>query len=150
MKPEANPASHGRDLAVMTLEIAGAGGQFETRSTVLCPCEQRARPLEECLPCVDSKGLALDPTARPGFVECLGEAAPAQAERREPGEAERSRLATWWRSARTFRSSVPERSSSSGESAAHPWWTARAALWACSRRPISCAGSIRGLPSPMP
>jgi CBS domain-containing protein len=90
MKPEANPAGRGRDLAVMTLEIAGAGGKFEMRSTVLCPCEQRAKPLEECLPCVDSKGLDLDPSARPGFVECLGEAAPAQAERREPGEVERS------------------------------------------------------------
>ncbi len=90
MKPQANPAGRGRDLAVMTLEIASASGQAETRSTVLCPREQRTKPLEVCLPCVDGKGLDLDPNARPGFVECLGEAAPALAERREPGEVERS------------------------------------------------------------
>jgi CBS domain-containing protein len=90
MKPQANPAGRGRDLAVMTLEIAGATGPSETRSTVLCPCEQRTKPLEACLPCIDSKGLDLDPNARPGFVDCLGEAPLEQPELRGPGEAERS------------------------------------------------------------
>jgi CBS domain-containing protein len=89
MPHDTHLAGHGRDLAVMTLEIAGADGS-RTFSTVLCPREQRAKPLDDCLPCSDSLGLERDPGARPGLVECLGDAAPGPVVERDPADAEPS------------------------------------------------------------
>lgn len=89
MAHDTHPAGRGRDLTVMTLEIAGPAGS-RTISSVLCPREQRAKPLDDCLPCVDSAGLGRDPGARPGFVECLGDGAPAAAAPRAPGDPEPS------------------------------------------------------------
>jgi CBS domain-containing protein len=89
MERDTHPAGRGRDLTVLTLEITGATGT-RTLSSVLCPREQRAKPLDDCLPCTDSLGLDRDPGARPGFVECLGEDVPRPAPRREPGDPEAS------------------------------------------------------------
>jgi CBS domain-containing protein len=89
MPHDKHPAGRGRDLAVMTLEITGAA-THRTLSAVLCPREQLAKPLDDCLPCVDSLGLDRDPGARSGFVECLGQASPRRAAAREPGDAEPS------------------------------------------------------------
>lgn len=89
MPHDTHAAGRGRDLTVNTLEISGAERTL-TRSTVLCPREQRAKPLDECLPCPDSLGQDSDPGARPGFVECLGDAAPRVPPAREPGDAEPS------------------------------------------------------------
>ncbi|GEJ59165.1 CBS domain-containing protein [Anaeromyxobacter diazotrophicus] len=89
MPQTTHPAGRGRDLSVMTLEIAGAAST-RTLSAVLCPREQRAKPLDDCLPCVDSQGEARDPGARPGFVECLGEGPARAAPAREPGDPEAS------------------------------------------------------------
>lgn len=89
MKLETHPAGRGRDLAILTLEIAGAAGS-RTVSAVLCPREQRAKPLDDCLPCVDSLGLDSDPGARPGFVECLGEDAPRVESVRGPADPDAS------------------------------------------------------------
>lgn len=87
MKHDTHPAGRGRDLAILTLEISGATGS-RTVSSVLCPREQRAKPLDDCLPCTDSLGLDRDPVSQPGFVECLGEDTPRALPRREPGDPE--------------------------------------------------------------
>lgn len=85
MKLDPNPAGRGRDLAILTLEIASPSGT-RTVSTVLCPREQRTKPLDDCLPCVDSLGPDRDPSSRPGFVECLGQGAPSVEPLREPAD----------------------------------------------------------------
>ena len=83
-------AGRGRDLALMTLEIVASDGSMRMLSSVLCPKEQRARPLDECLPCLNSGGPVRDPTATPGFLECRGVEPVSHATTRDPGDAEPS------------------------------------------------------------
>lgn len=99
MMPDSrHDVGRGRDLAVMTLEIVAHDGHSRTFSSVLCPKEQRARPIDECSPCIDSGGPAKDPTAKPGFLECRGRDAlsttmPREAADPEPSVADRT--AAW-------------------------------------------------------
>ncbi len=90
MTSKAHVEGRGRDLAIMTLEIAEAGGNTVTISSVLCPKEQFAKPLELCLPCEDSLGPGRDPAAREGYVGCAGDAPVRPAPAREASDPEPS------------------------------------------------------------
>ncbi len=68
-------AGRGRDLAVLTLEIAEAGGGFKRVSSVLCP-KQGVKAVDACLPCEDSLGEHGMPNEELHYVGCVGQGAP--------------------------------------------------------------------------
>jgi CBS domain-containing protein len=75
-------SGHGRDLVVLTLEIASGTGS-RTFDSVICPREHRAEPAERCETCEDGGGPIRDPSAQPGYVACRAAEGPVSAS--DPG-----------------------------------------------------------------
>jgi CBS domain-containing protein len=90
MSSHVQQAARGRDLAILTLEIAEASGAMRTIDSVLCPKEQRTKPVEECRPCIDSLGEVKDPTSSKEYLECVGTEGKRPAPQRGPADPDPS------------------------------------------------------------
>jgi CBS domain-containing protein len=104
------PSGRGRDLPVITVEIAGTGAT-EVISAVVCPRDHRVLTVESCDVCGDGLGPTNDLTEHAGFIGCL--ASDGAGESRwaaEPGASAADRAPVWavmTRAVLAFRAELP-------------------------------------------